>query len=168
MFLFRVFALIELLHSTISTSDLYRATSLYRVIYHQSPAWAIFSSMRSQNQPHGKFYKVLLPTETNQEHTPTNVRLPEGARGHMVVVLGWACRWNWVKVATVSKLCNVGLAVLIGKLVSRSRLVPPLHHNTSTTFLYILRRKTSITEFSWNFAMTGTAGPTWRRSLTSK
>ena len=59
--------------------------------------------MHSQIQPHGKFYKVL-PIEINQEHPATNVRLPKGARGHMVVVLGWADTWNWVKIATVSNL----------------------------------------------------------------
>jgi len=58
--------------------------------------------MRSQNRPHGKFFKVFVPTRECQQHASAIGRLPKGARGHMVVVLGWACRWNWVKVATVS------------------------------------------------------------------
>jgi len=60
------------------------------------------STMRSENQPHGKFFTVSLPMEKCQEHTPALGRLPKGARGHMLVVLGWTCRRNWVKVATVS------------------------------------------------------------------
>ena len=36
--------------------------------------------MRSQSQPRDKFYKILLPIETSQEHSPTDARLPHGAR----------------------------------------------------------------------------------------
>ncbi|KAL9622796.1 MAG: hypothetical protein Q9160_002915 [Pyrenula sp. 1 TL-2023] len=54
--------------------------------------------MRSKNQPHGKLYKVLSSTED----VPTNMRLPKEARGHMVLVLGWASQWNWVRVATIT------------------------------------------------------------------
>ncbi|MCJ1357822.1 MAG: hypothetical protein MMC33_007818 [Icmadophila ericetorum] len=49
--------------------------------------------MHSQTQPHGKFYKIL-------PRTATDAYLPKVARGHMVMVLGWAHEWNWVRVVT--------------------------------------------------------------------
>ncbi len=58
--------------------------------------------MRSKNTPHGKLYKVISPIGISEEAAVTTTLLPKGARGHMVLVLGWADRWNWVKVATVS------------------------------------------------------------------
>ncbi len=58
--------------------------------------------MRSKKPPHGKFYKVISPIGTSEEAAVITTLLPKGARGHMVLVLGWADRWNWVKVATVS------------------------------------------------------------------
>jgi len=61
-------------------------------------------TMRSKNTPHGKFYKVVSPVEISEENAVTATLLPQRARGHMVLVLGWADRWNWVKVATVSIL----------------------------------------------------------------
>ena len=58
--------------------------------------------MRSQNLPHGKFYTILSQTGISQQYATTDACLPKAARGHMVLVLGWADRWNWVKVVCVS------------------------------------------------------------------
>ena len=58
--------------------------------------------MRSQNLPHGKFYKVLSQKGNSQQYATTDACLPKAARGHMVIVLGWADRWDWVKVICVS------------------------------------------------------------------
>ena len=66
--------------------------------------------MRSQNLPHGKFYTVHSQTAISQQYATIDAYLPKAARGHMVMVLGWADRWNWVKVVTVS-ISNTGRAV---------------------------------------------------------
>lgn len=58
--------------------------------------------MRHQNQRQGKFYTVLSQTGLNQQYATTDPYLPKGARGHMVMVLGWADQLNWVEVVTVS------------------------------------------------------------------
>ena len=65
--------------------------------------------MRSQNLPHGKIYKVLSQTELSQQYATTEACLPKAARGHMVMVLGWADRWNWVKVVCVSIFSRLGV-----------------------------------------------------------
>lgn len=54
--------------------------------------------MRPTKQPHGKLYKVHSQPGTSLE--PASVCLPKGARGHMVVALGWASDRDVVRVAT--------------------------------------------------------------------
>ena len=66
-------------------------------------------TMRSQNLPYGKFYTVLSQTGISQHYATTDACLPKAARGHMVMVLGWADRWNWVKVVTVSIFLTLGV-----------------------------------------------------------
>ena len=58
--------------------------------------------MRFKGQHHGKFYTIPSQTGINQPDATTEAYLPKAARGHMVMVLGWADQWNWVKVVTVS------------------------------------------------------------------
>ena len=65
--------------------------------------------MRSQNRPHGKFYTVLSQTVIGQQYATIDACLPKAARGHMVMVLGWADRRNWVKVVTVSIFLTLGV-----------------------------------------------------------
>ncbi|KAL8911489.1 MAG: hypothetical protein Q9171_003350 [Xanthocarpia ochracea] len=58
--------------------------------------------MRSQTQPHGKFYKVISKSQASQDGAASAAYLPKYARGHMVMVLSWAEQWDWVKVVTVT------------------------------------------------------------------
>ena len=67
----------------------------------QLEAFFLFT-MRFKGQHHGKFYTITSQTGINQPDATAEAYLPKAARGHMVMVLGWADQWNWVKVVTVS------------------------------------------------------------------
>ena len=147
-------------------SDTLCSQRVYRKLVSSS---SCLFTMRSQNLPHGKFYTVLSQTGISQQYATTDACLPKAARGHMVMVLGWADRWNWVKVVSVSIFLTLGVQCKwVISMMSRSHPVPPLHYSTSTTYPYIRRRKINIVEFSWNCATAGTLGLIPRRSLMSR
>ena len=73
---FRVFALIKSTFLALPLSGLSLRTNLGLPAYLLAvSSLGHLSTIRSQNQLYGKFYKVLLPTEASQEHTPTNAQL---------------------------------------------------------------------------------------------
>ncbi|KAL8923258.1 MAG: hypothetical protein Q9172_003200 [Xanthocarpia lactea] len=65
------------------------------------------STMRSQRQPHGKFYKVISKSEAIQDGAAPATCLPKCVRGHMVMVLNWAEHWDWVNAVTASIILHM-------------------------------------------------------------
>ena len=51
--------------------------------------------------PQGRIF-TFLPTAECDPDVLSNVSLPAGVRGHMVIPISWADQWDWVSIVTVS------------------------------------------------------------------